>query len=111
MEFHDDLVAQFPKPFLELLTIPGVGPKTATRLIEKLGIRSIAGVAPSGSRPQAASRVLDRPRAGAATWAGSRVATSARRLISSLAEPITTSGISFDSLLFDTGSRHGREPD
>jgi DNA polymerase (family 10) len=45
MEFHDDLVAQIPKPFLELLTIPGVGPKTATRLIEELGIRSIAGVA------------------------------------------------------------------
>jgi DNA polymerase (family 10) len=45
MQFHEDLVAQFPRPFRELLTIPGVGPKTATRLIQELGIRSIAGVA------------------------------------------------------------------
>ncbi|MFN0074582.1 MAG: helix-hairpin-helix domain-containing protein [Chloroflexota bacterium] len=47
LPFHDDLVAQFPKPFRELLTIPGVGPKTATRQIKDLGIRSIAGVAKS----------------------------------------------------------------
>lgn len=45
MGFHDELVAQFPRPFRELLRIPGIGPKTATRLIQDLGIRNIAGVA------------------------------------------------------------------
>jgi DNA polymerase (family 10) len=45
MDFQDELLAQFPSSFRELLTIPGIGPKLATRLISELGIRSIAGLA------------------------------------------------------------------
>lgn len=42
---RDDLLARYPESYRDLLTLPGVGPKTATRLISELGIRSLAGVA------------------------------------------------------------------
>ena len=40
LKYYDDLQAQFPAGLFELLTIPGVGPRTAERLIRELGIKS-----------------------------------------------------------------------
>jgi DNA polymerase (family X) len=44
MQFQDELLAALPGPFRALLSVPGVGPKTAERLIS-LGIRSVADLA------------------------------------------------------------------
>lgn len=44
MQFHDELVAQLPPALRGLLAVPGIGPKTAERLIEKLHLRSPRGV-------------------------------------------------------------------
>lgn len=41
---HVELTARFPKSILELMSIPGVGAKTASRLYESLGIDSIAAL-------------------------------------------------------------------
>ena len=45
MQFHDELLAQLPGPFRELLAVPGVGPKTAERAIRDLGVRSVPELA------------------------------------------------------------------
>ncbi len=45
MRFHDEVVAELPRPMRALLSIPGVGPRTATRLIDELGVTTVAGVA------------------------------------------------------------------
>jgi DNA polymerase (family 10) len=45
MQFYDDLMEELPAPFRELLRIPGVGPRTAARLMLDLHIHSVAGVA------------------------------------------------------------------
>ena len=45
MQFHEQLLAELPRPLRELLEVPGVGPKTAERLIRELGIRSVRGLA------------------------------------------------------------------
>jgi DNA polymerase (family 10) len=42
MQFQDELMASLPRPLRELLAVPGVGPKTAERLIRELGIQSVA---------------------------------------------------------------------
>ena len=44
MQFHQDLLAELPKPLRELMAVPGIGPKTAKRLMEELGVRSPRGV-------------------------------------------------------------------
>ncbi|MDY6835985.1 MAG: DNA polymerase/3'-5' exonuclease PolX [Chloroflexota bacterium] len=40
LEFYEKLLAKFPEGVNTLLEVPGVGPKTAVRLAEELGIRS-----------------------------------------------------------------------
>jgi DNA polymerase (family 10) len=45
MEFYDQLLDELPPPVRELLSVPGVGPVTAARLIEQLGVRSVADLA------------------------------------------------------------------
>jgi DNA polymerase (family 10) len=45
MQFHDELVEQLPPALRDLLEVPGIGPKTAQRLIDKLNVRSARGVA------------------------------------------------------------------
>ena len=45
MQFYDDLVATLPPAKRELLTIQGVGPKTARRLMEELHLESARDVA------------------------------------------------------------------
>ena len=42
MQFHDDLLEELPRPFRELIGVPGIGPKTAARLMHELGILGVA---------------------------------------------------------------------
>jgi DNA polymerase (family 10) len=42
VKVHDELKAEFPQGILDILAIPGVGPKTAFRLYTELGIKSVA---------------------------------------------------------------------
>jgi DNA polymerase (family 10) len=44
MQFHDELIEQLPPALRDLLEVPGIGPKTAARLMEKLNVRSARGV-------------------------------------------------------------------
>lgn len=44
MQFHEALLSEQPQSFRELLAVPGVGPKTARRLIEEGGVRSVRGL-------------------------------------------------------------------
>ncbi len=44
MQFQDDLLAELPSYERELLAVPGLGPRTARRLIRELGIRSLGGL-------------------------------------------------------------------
>ena len=45
MRFHVELVAELPPALRELLSVPGVGPKTAERLIRQLDVHSIEQLA------------------------------------------------------------------
>ncbi len=47
MQVYDDLLDELPRPVRELLSVPGVGPVTAARVIERLGVRSVADLAQS----------------------------------------------------------------
>jgi DNA polymerase (family 10) len=38
MQFQDELMAQLPRPYRELLAVPGIGPKTAARLMSEAGV-------------------------------------------------------------------------
>ena len=42
MEFHDEMLAELPPPYRELLGVPGIGPKTAERLVREIGIGDLA---------------------------------------------------------------------
>jgi len=42
VKVHDELKAQFPQGILDILNIPGVGPRTAMRLYAELGVKSVA---------------------------------------------------------------------
>ncbi len=44
LKYYDDLRSTFPAGFMELLRIPGFGPKKARRLFDELGIGSIAAL-------------------------------------------------------------------
>ena len=44
MQFYEDYLQELPKPLRELLAVPGVGPKTADRLINDLHIRTPRGL-------------------------------------------------------------------
>ena len=41
MEFHDEMLAELPPPYRELLAVPGIGPKTAERLIREAEISGL----------------------------------------------------------------------
>jgi DNA polymerase (family X) len=45
MRFHQDVLAELPGPLRGLMAVPGIGPKTAARLVDELGIKSPRGVA------------------------------------------------------------------
>ena len=42
VKVHDELRAEFPQGILDILDIPGVGPKTTMRLYTELGVKSPA---------------------------------------------------------------------
>ncbi len=42
LEFYEKLKAEFPEGLLAIMDIPGVGPKTALRLCQELGVNSVA---------------------------------------------------------------------
>jgi len=42
VKVHDELKAQFPPGILDILNIPGVGPKTTLRLYAELGVKNVA---------------------------------------------------------------------
>ena len=41
LAYHDELLREFPPPLLELLELPGLGPKTVARLYHELGVASL----------------------------------------------------------------------
>ncbi len=41
LQYYEDLRAEFPEGVISLLQVPGVGPKTAMRLSQDLGVRSV----------------------------------------------------------------------
>jgi DNA polymerase (family 10) len=41
LKFYDDLKAEFPEGIINLLDVPGIGPKTAYRLSTELGVGSV----------------------------------------------------------------------
>lgn len=77
MQFHDELVEQLPPALRDLLEVPGIGPKTAQRLIDKLNVRSARGVV----RAARQGKLRTLPMIGAALEAklGAAAETVARR--------------------------------
>ena len=41
LKYYEDLRAEFPEGISTLLDVPGIGPKTAMRLTQELGIKSV----------------------------------------------------------------------
>ena len=41
IKLHDELRSQFPEGIIQMLQIPGVGPKTVMRLYTELGVRNV----------------------------------------------------------------------
>jgi DNA polymerase (family 10) len=52
LSFHDELIAAEPRPIRMLMTVPGIGPRTADRLVGELGIRGLKGLARAARRGQ-----------------------------------------------------------
>ena len=49
MQFHDEVMAELPADVRELLAVPGIGPKTAERLVRELDVHSIHELATAAS--------------------------------------------------------------
>ncbi len=45
MEFHDEMLADLPPPYRELLSVPGIGRKTAERLIREAKLSGVDDLA------------------------------------------------------------------
>jgi DNA polymerase (family 10) len=50
LSFHDELVAGEPRPIRTLMQVPGIGPRTADRLVGELHIRGLKGLARAARR-------------------------------------------------------------
>jgi DNA polymerase (family X) len=50
MSFHDELIAAEPRPIRTLMQVPGIGPRTADRLVGELQIRGLKGLASAARR-------------------------------------------------------------
>lgn len=45
MSFHDELIAAEPRPIRTLMSVPGIGPKTADRLVGECKVRGLKSLA------------------------------------------------------------------
>lgn len=45
LSFHDELLAELPRPLRTLMTVPGIGFKTAERLVAERGVRGLKSLA------------------------------------------------------------------
>jgi DNA polymerase (family 10) len=45
MQFYDEILDALPRGYRELLSIPGIGPRTAQRLILELGVHGLSDLA------------------------------------------------------------------
>ena len=45
MQFYEEILDALPQGYRELLSVPGIGPKTAQRLIVELGVRGLRDLA------------------------------------------------------------------
>jgi DNA polymerase (family 10) len=45
LSFHDELIAAEPRPIRTLMTVPGIGPKTADRLVGEARVRGLKSLA------------------------------------------------------------------
>lgn len=69
LAYRDELIAEVPRSLIELMRLPGVGPKRALRLWQELGIQSIEALetaaregkiaALSGFGPKSQQKILD----------------------------------------------------
>jgi DNA polymerase (family 10) len=50
MSFHDELLAAEPRPIRALMTVPGIGPKTADRLVGELRVRGLRSLVRAARR-------------------------------------------------------------
>ncbi|MGE3270819.1 MAG: helix-hairpin-helix domain-containing protein [Chloroflexota bacterium] len=44
LSFHDELLAAEPRPIRTLMTVPGIGPRTADRLVSEAHVRGLKGL-------------------------------------------------------------------
>jgi DNA polymerase (family 10) len=91
-KYLEDLRAKFPPTILELLTVPGVGPKTAVALYRELGVSSVDELR-TAIEDGSVARV---PRLGAKTIENmrdqlARLATRSKRLRLGVAWPLAQS--------------------
>lgn len=63
MDFYDNLRAEFPDGILDVMRVPGVGPKSANRLWKELDVTSVEGL----ERAAADGRLASLPRMGTKT--------------------------------------------
>src|SRR5215211_4392056 len=45
LSFHDELIAAEPRPIRTLMTVPGIGPRTADRLVGESRVRGLKSLA------------------------------------------------------------------
>jgi DNA polymerase (family 10) len=50
MQFQDEVERELPRPIRALIVVPGIGPRTAARLVNELGITTVRGVARAAAR-------------------------------------------------------------
>jgi DNA polymerase (family 10) len=50
LSFHDELIAAEPRPIRTLMTVPGIGPKTADRLVGEARVRGLKSLAQAARR-------------------------------------------------------------
>jgi DNA polymerase (family 10) len=55
LAYRDELLAQFPRALIDLMRLPGLGPKKARRLWDELGVNSVESLEEAGKSGQIAA--------------------------------------------------------